>query len=106
MIDKRDDMPLGHNGYLKAWALTGPMLNTDYILLDEAQDTNPVVLGVLTGQRAQVVYVGDPYQQIYEWRGAVNAMDRRCQVGSAAGRWQPTRHDDVSEPVSRLSLPA
>lgn len=76
MIDKRDDMPLGHNGYLKAWALTGPMLNTDYILLDEAQDTNPVVLGVLTGQRAQVVYVGDPYQQIYEWRGAVNAMGK------------------------------
>ena len=52
------------------------MLNTDYILLDEAQDTNPVVLGVLAGQRAQVVYVGDPYQQIYEWRGAINAMDK------------------------------
>jgi hypothetical protein len=76
MIDKRDDMPLGHNGYLKAWALTRPILKTDYILLDEAQDTNPVVLGVLAGQRAQVVYVGDPYQQIYEWRGAVNAMDK------------------------------
>jgi superfamily I DNA/RNA helicase len=76
MIDKRDEMPLGHNGYLKAWALTGPTLNTDYILLDEAQDTNPVVLGVLAGQRAQVVYVGDPYQQIYEWRGAVNAMNK------------------------------
>jgi UvrD-like helicase family protein len=76
MTNKRDEMPLGHNGYLKAWALAGPTLNTDYILLDEAQDTNPVVLGVLAGQRAQVVYVGDPYQQIYEWRGAVNAMDK------------------------------
>lgn len=30
---------------------------------------------------------------------------RRCQVGSAAGRWQPTRHDDVSEPVPWLPLP-
>ena len=76
MIDRRDDMPLGHNGYLKLWALAGPMLNTDYILLDEAQDTNPVVLGVLAGQQAQAVYVGDPHQQIYEWRGAVNAMNR------------------------------
>jgi len=74
MIDKRDDIPLGHNGYLKLWALTGPVLKTDYILLDEAQDTNPVVLGILAEQRAQLVYVGDPYQQIYEWRGAVNAM--------------------------------
>lgn len=76
MIDKNGDMPLGHNGYLKLWALTGPVLNTDYILLDEAQDTNPVVLGVLAGQHAQVVYVGDRHQQIYEWRGAVNAMDK------------------------------
>jgi hypothetical protein len=76
MIDKRDDMPLGHNGYLKLWTLTGPVLKTDYVLLDEAQDTNPVVLGVLAGQRAQVVYVGDPHQQIYEWRGAVNAMNK------------------------------
>jgi hypothetical protein len=33
------------------------------------------MLWVLNQQRhAQVVYVGDPYQQIYEWRGAVNAM--------------------------------
>jgi hypothetical protein len=25
-------------------------------------------------RHAQIVYVGDPYQQIYEWRGAINAM--------------------------------
>ncbi|WP_292451532.1 3'-5' exonuclease [Mesorhizobium sp.] len=45
------------------------------MLLDEAQDTNPVVLDVLRRQSAQLVYVGDRYQQIYEWRGAVNAME-------------------------------
>jgi hypothetical protein len=33
------------------------------------------MLSVLGQQRhAQIIYVGDPYQQIYEWRGAVNAM--------------------------------
>jgi superfamily I DNA/RNA helicase len=45
-------------------------------MLDEAQDSNPVILGVLNNQKCPVIYVGDPYQQIYEWRGAVNAMDR------------------------------
>jgi hypothetical protein len=76
MQDENDPVPLGHDGYLKLWALSEPMISADFILLDEAQDTNPVVLGVLGRQTAQMVYVGDKYQQIYEWRGAVNAMEK------------------------------
>ncbi len=76
MSDPADPLPLGHDGYLKLWALSAPALQTDFVLLDEAQDTNPVVLEVLRRQRAQIVYVGDRHQQIYEWRGAVNAMER------------------------------
>ncbi len=68
-------LPLGHDGYLKLWALSRPETQTGYILVDEAQDMNPVLLGVLKQARCPVVYVGDPYQQIYEWRGAVNAME-------------------------------
>jgi len=75
MIDADDPLPLGHDGYLKLWALSEPSIPVDYILLDEAQDTNPVVLEVLRKQAAQMIYVGDKYQQIYEWRGAVNAME-------------------------------
>jgi hypothetical protein len=61
--------------YLKVWAQSNPHIESDFILLDEAQDSDGVMLWVLNQQRhAQVVYVGDPYQQIYEWRGAVNAM--------------------------------
>jgi superfamily I DNA/RNA helicase len=74
MMNPQDSLPLGHDGYLKLWALSNPRLTADYIMLDEAQDTNPVVLGVLNQQRSQMVYVGDRHQQIYEWRGAVNAM--------------------------------
>ena len=76
MTDHRDRLPLGHDGYLKLWALQKPKIAADYILLDEAQDSNPVVLGVLALQKAQMVYVGDRHQQIYEWRGAVNAMEK------------------------------
>ena len=64
MVDRADEIPLGHDGYLKLWALSQPTLKADYILLDEAQDTNAVVLDVLAGQQAQVVYVGDRHQQI------------------------------------------
>ncbi|UVC12661.1 UvrD-helicase domain-containing protein (plasmid) [Rhizobium sp. TH2] len=75
MMSERDPLPLGHDGYLKLWGLSRPIIAADFIMLDEAQDTNPVVLDVLQRQRGQLVYVGDKYQQIYEWRGAVNAME-------------------------------
>ncbi|MEI4480656.1 MULTISPECIES: UvrD-helicase domain-containing protein [unclassified Phyllobacterium] len=76
MQTHNDPLPLGHDGYLKLWALSEPKIAADFILMDEAQDTNPVVLDVLQKQHAQMVYVGDRYQQIYEWRGAVNAMEQ------------------------------
>lgn len=75
MQDPSDPIPLGHDGYLKLWALSEPVIAADFILLDEAQDTNPVVLDLLQKQPAQMIYVGDRHQQIYEWRGAVNAME-------------------------------
>uniref|UniRef100_UPI0025F69BB4 UvrD-helicase domain-containing protein n=1 Tax=uncultured Hyphomicrobium sp. TaxID=194373 RepID=UPI0025F69BB4 len=74
MIDPDSDLPLGHDGYLKLWALTKPTLPGEFILLDEAQDTNGVVLELMRHQTAQTIAVGDRLQQIYEWRGAKNAM--------------------------------
>lgn len=65
---------LEHDHYLKYWALSKPVINTDFILFDEAQDADPIMLNVLNNQRAQVIYVGDRHQQIYAFRGAVNAM--------------------------------
>lgn len=71
-----DPVPLGHDGYLKLWSLSRPKLNYDFILLDEAQDTNEAVLSVLREQDCRLTLVGDRHQQIYEWRGAVNAMEK------------------------------
>lgn len=66
-----------HDHYLKIWQLSGPVLNADYLLLDEAQDANPVILDVVTRQKdAQLVAVGDRSQAIYGWRGAIDAMDQ------------------------------
>ncbi|MFG2376940.1 UvrD-helicase domain-containing protein [Streptomyces sp. NPDC048504] len=44
------------------------------MLLDEAQDTNPVLEEIFLTQDAQRVCVGDPAQQIYEWRHAKDIM--------------------------------
>ncbi len=74
MSNPLDSFPSTHDVYLKAWALTRPRIPADFILFDEAQDANGVMLGLVGMQAAQRVYVGDPNQQIYSWRGAVNAM--------------------------------
>lgn len=64
-----------HDCYLKMWQLSDPDLRTDYVLLDEAQDSNPAVSAVVEGQvNAQRILVGDRCQAIYGWRGAVDAM--------------------------------
>ena len=76
MMERDRGLPLGHDGYLKLWALSSPQAQADYIMVDEAQDLNPVLLDVLNRAQCQIVYVGDPYQQIYEWRGAVNALEQ------------------------------
>ncbi|MEX3629734.1 MAG: UvrD-helicase domain-containing protein [Burkholderia sp.] len=66
-----------HDGYLKLWAMSRPTLRYDYILLDEAQDTNPLTLELVMAQRshAKLVLVGDRHQGIYGFRQAVNAME-------------------------------
>lgn len=62
--------------FMKMWALTEPRIKSDYLMLDEAQDTNPVLEKVINAQRrhAQLVLVGDSAQAIYGWRGAQDVM--------------------------------
>lgn len=64
-----------HDFYLKKFQLACPQLPYDYILFDEGQDASPAMLDVFLQQRAVKLIVGDTHQQIYSWRGAVNALD-------------------------------
>ena len=45
-----------------------------YLMVDEAQDINPVQRSIVTKTGLPLIAVGDPYQQIYSWRGAENAL--------------------------------
>lgn len=74
MVDPKDDMPMSHEGYLKVFQLSKPSLPFDAIMLDEAQDTNPVTWDILQRQDCPLEIIGDPYQSIFLFRGAINAM--------------------------------
>lgn len=76
------DIGMLHDGYLKLYQLSGPALNFDCILLDEAQDINPVVSAIVlsqvrsdsSGKKPAVIVVGDNHQQIYSFRGARDTL--------------------------------
>ncbi|TDD30190.1 ATP-dependent helicase [Nonomuraea terrae] len=78
ILDPRGQLPFSHDCYLKIWCLSDPQLSQyDYVMLDEAQDSNPPVAKMVELQRhAQLVLVGDSSQSIYGWRGAEDAMSK------------------------------
>lgn len=103
-------LPYRHDHYLKQWALTHPKIAADYIMLDEAQDTNPVLAVVIDEQsHAQRILVGDSAQQIYEWRGAVNAMADFAQTHrtflSRSFRFGPAIAAVANQLLARLDTP-
>lgn len=74
-----------HDYYLKLWSLDDPQMGADFVLLDEAQDADPVQLQIVLNQKkygTQVVVVGDEQQVLYEWRGAVNALQQFESAGA------------------------
>ena len=75
MCEPGDPMPMMPDGYLKLFQLTNPRLGCDLLMLDEAQDTNPVTWAIIRAQQCPIIIVGDRYQSIYKFRGAINAMD-------------------------------
>lgn len=77
MLDvSKADIPMPHDGYLKLYQLSGQTINTDRILFDEYQDSNPVTQAIVSAQRCRKVYIGDTRQAIYSFRGANDIMDQ------------------------------
>lgn len=69
-------VPMPHDGYLKLFQLTRPRLPGDYLMVDEFQDTNPVLLDIIRHQNQPRILVGDPHQSIFAFRGAIDALDK------------------------------
>ena len=78
MRDPNSRVPIPHDGYLKLYVMQDFELpNADAIMLDEAQDTNPITAELVRRQRERgkaIILVGDPHQSIYRFRGATNFM--------------------------------
>jgi len=79
---ERGEIKITHSFYLKKFQLDllrgeAYIKRYDIALLDEAQDTNDVTLSIFyLLNSTQKVVVGDRHQQIYSFRGSINAMSK------------------------------
>lgn len=75
---RNHELSYTHSFYLKEYQLlrNHPEIDEefDFILLDEAQDTNPVTMGIVNDVQCAKILVGDSNQSIYAFRGAINAL--------------------------------
>ncbi|MCX2561691.1 UvrD-helicase domain-containing protein [Acetobacter farinalis] len=95
---EKHDLPITHDLYLKKFEREQKITGYDYIMVDEAQDLNPVLLSILKKSGLPIVAVGDPHQSIYAFRGAVDA------IGALDGSLLPlTRSWRFGEPVARMA---
>jgi hypothetical protein len=63
--------------YLERWCKDYIDKNFDFILIDEAQDFDPMMLEMLLNDTTiPRIFVGDPNQAIYQFRGAINSFER------------------------------
>lgn len=65
-----------HDGYLKLYQLSNPKINCDVIMVDEAQDSNMMVIDIVEKQNARKLFIGDENQSIYGFRKAVDALNK------------------------------
>lgn len=68
-------IPVLHDFYLKLYYLAPKKLPYDTILFDEFQDCSPVMALLHQSQNARKIYVGDPHQLIYGFRGAIDTFN-------------------------------
>ncbi len=76
---RKRGVAIPHDVYLKVFERSPALIRQafqsfDYVLLDEAQDLNPVMRSIATASEKPLVAVGDSFQQIYSWRGAEDAL--------------------------------
>lgn len=71
-------LPITHDFYLKyyqMWKNKRLEEKYDFILLDEAQDTNEIMLDIFLDNDCKKIFVGDTFQSIYGFNNSINAFE-------------------------------
>ncbi|MCS7244468.1 MAG: AAA family ATPase [Candidatus Calescibacterium sp.] len=88
LIEKYIDMirsgkaPIFHDFYLKDFCqiirkdgITGLTNEYEFLVVDESQDVNPILLQLLESMNAKKMIIGDKHQRIYQFRSSTDIHD-------------------------------
>lgn len=67
MIGHNSNLPISHDVYLKYWLLSNPVLDFDYILIDDYNEGYSLLDQFIANQKATCVIAKDDYQQLDQW---------------------------------------
>jgi len=96
-----------HDLYLKLFHIQLGLENIttdeyDVVLLDEAQDTNPVTYEIFNLLKGQKIIVGDNLQKIYGFRGSINILEKYDYSLTTSFRYTQDIADRIKEFTSVL----
>lgn len=75
-------LPMPHNGYLKLYQILERQMSSKFVLIDEAQDVTDCMIRIVSQQEAHKLFIGDSFQQIYGWNGAVDSLRKLERAGA------------------------
>lgn len=90
-------LPFSHDVYVKIWQLNKPAIFGGFVLLDESQDSAPVLIDVLKQQSIPVILVGDSCQPAGTM---VKVVTGKHKSGKTNSEMTPT----VDVPIEELKV--
>lgn len=97
---------------MKFWSISPSITihdNYTNLIVDEAQDLNGAFFNVIKNHNdRRLIVIGDAYQQLFKWRGAINSMglfDKEKYSLTTSYRFGPAIADISNKILSRHSLP-
>jgi len=77
-----EGLTMPHNAYLKLYQIAGRQMKSRFVLIDEAQDVTDCMISIVSEQKAHRIFIGDSFQQIYAWNGAVDSLRKLEKAGA------------------------
>lgn len=79
-LDPTSELFISHDVYLKRFSMVQAPWRSSHWMLDEGQDWSDAFLSAFSQCASVSIRAGDPFQKLYEWRGASTAPWRTTEA--------------------------
>ncbi len=84
-LDAQSSLSISHDVYLKRFSMVNDPWKGTFWMLDEGQDWSDAFLSCFKRSASVSIRTGDPYQKLYDWRGA--SRQKWCDTSIEKELW-------------------